>query len=106
MALVDRVDIPVRGVSAGITRRTLFVGGVATLGLALVGCGVLGDGERSEPETVQHELQTAVEALPEYVDGTVQYVDGISSGTTISGVLRVNSTSREQTERALTRIHE
>lgn len=43
---------------------------------------------------------------PESADGTVKYVDGLSSGTTISGVLRVHSSSREQTEQALNRIHE
>jgi len=108
MEIVERADTSAHsgGVLAAFTRRTLFAGGVASLALALAGCGVLGSGERTDPETVQRELQTAVEALPEYADGVIQYVDGISSGTTISGVLRVNSTSREQTERALTRIHE
>lgn len=108
MKIVERADTSAHsaGVSAAITRRVLFAGGVATLGLALAGCGILGAGERSDPEAVQRALQGAVEALPEYADGTVQYVDGISSGTTISGVLRVKSTSREESERALTRIHE
>jgi len=107
MTLTDRFAPPAGGFSGAFTRRALFASGIATLAAAaLAGCGLLGAGERSDEEAVQRALQAAVEELPEYADGTVQYADGISSGRTISGVLRVNSASREQTERALTRIHE
>lgn len=106
MALTNRFDA-LAGAVGAFARRALFAGVVATLGLAtVVGCGVIGGGERSDAEAVQRALQAAVEELPEYADGTVQYSDGISSGMTISGVLRVNAASREQTQRALTRIHE
>ncbi|MGO1838634.1 MAG: hypothetical protein ACTH2J_01660 [Candidatus Microbacterium stercoravium] len=103
---MERIDRGGASRAAAFTRRALFAGGVASLALTLTGCVHLGLGERSDAEAVQRALQAEVEALPEYADGTVKYVDGVSSGTTISGVLRVRSSSREQTEQALNRIHE
>lgn len=88
--------------TSDVTRRTVLAAGVGALGLALTGCF----SGRSDVETVQRALQAAVEDLPEYVAGKVQYQDGFSQGTSISGNISVATTTRAETERALERIHE
>ena len=86
----------------GVTRRTVLSVGIGALGLALTGCF----GGRSDVQAVQRTLQAAVEDLPEYVAGKVQYQDGFSAGTSISGNISVATTTRAETEQALERIHE
>lgn len=85
-----------------VARRTVLLGGVGAAGLALAGCF----GGRSDTAAVREALQEAVESLPEYVTGTIQYQDGFSQGTWISGNIVVRTTTRTETEQALERLHE
>ena len=61
---------------------------------------------RSDQSAVQAALQSTLGAVPGYVDGTIQYQDGPSSGTTISAVLAVTATDREGTAEALKSVLE
>lgn len=85
-----------------VARRTVLLGGVGAAGLALAGCF----GGRSDTAAVQEALQEAVESLSEYVAGNIQYQDGFSQGTVMSGNIVVGTSTRAETERALERVHE
>ncbi|SMC88591.1 hypothetical protein [Janibacter indicus] len=75
------------------TRRAVLLGGLA---LSVGACG-----RRSDARAVQEALQSAVSALPVYVDGRVQYQDSASAGTTISGVLTLQGADRTAVAAAL-----
>ena len=68
------------------SRRAVLLGGLA---LSVTACG-----RRSDVPAVQAALRSAVEALPEHVDGLVQYQDSGSAGTTIGGVLTLQGADR------------
>ena len=73
-----------------ISRRIALTGALSMLPVLATGCT-----RRSDQAAVQAALQSAVDAVPGYVGGTIQYQDGFSSGTTISAVLAVTATDRE-----------
>lgn len=75
------------------TRRAVLLGGLA---LSVGACG-----RRSDARAVQEALQSAVSALPVYVDGRVQYQDSATAGTTISGVLTLQGADRTAVAAAL-----
>ena len=83
-----------------IGRRGALVGIIASL---LAACGV---GGRSDVGAVQDALRAAVEALPEHLEGLVQYQDSPNAGTTISGVLTLAGDDREQIEQSLLAVLE
>lgn len=80
------------------TRRAVLVGGLA---LSLAACG-----RRSDVGAVRAALQSAVEALPVYDDGQVQYQDSASAGTTISGVLTLQGADRTAVAASLEHVLE
>ena len=65
------------------------------VGSLLAACGL---GGRSDVGAVQDALRTAVEALPEHLDGLVQFQDSTSAGTTIDGVLVLEGEDRASVE--------
>lgn len=69
----------------------------------LAACGL---GGRRDPSAVQEALRTAVEALPEHLDGLVQFQDSASAGTTISGVLVLAGEDRAGVESSLLTVLE
>lgn len=69
----------------------------------LAACGV---GGRSDVGAVQDALRSEVEALPEHLDGQVQFQDTTNAGTTISGVLTLAGDDREQVEQSLLTVLE
>lgn len=69
----------------------------------LAACGV---GGRSDVGAVQDALHAAVEALPEHLEGQVQYQDSTNAGTTIGGVLTLAGEDREQVEQSLLTVLE
>lgn len=73
------------------------------IGSLLTACGL---GGRSDVTAVQDALRVAVEALPEHLDGKVQFQDTTSAGTTISGVLVVVGQDRAEVEQSLLAILE
>lgn len=79
------------------TRRGLLAGGVGLLGLALAGCFE----KRSDRDAVMAALQSAVEKVPGYADGTIGYQDSFGPGTFINAVLVVDTTTRAETEQVL-----
>ncbi|WP_238147956.1 hypothetical protein [Rothia halotolerans] len=84
-----------------ISRRTALAGALSMLTVFATGCA-----PRSDQAAVQAALQSAVDAVPGYVGGTIQYQDGFSPGTTISAVLTVTATDREGTAEVLSSILE
>lgn len=69
----------------------------------LTACGL---GPRSDVPEVQAALRGAVEALPEHLDGLVQFQDSTSAGTTISGVLVLAGRERAEIEQSLLAVLE
>jgi len=78
-----------------VGRRGVLVG---ILGTLLTACGL---GPRSDVDAVGAALQQAVSALPEHLDGQIQYQDSTNAGTTIAGVLVLAGERREQIEESL-----
>lgn len=73
------------------------------IGSLLTACGL---GPRSDVSEVQDALRGAVEALPEHLDGTVQFQDSTSAGTTINGVLVLAGRDRAEVEQSLLAVLE
>lgn len=73
------------------------------LGSLLAACG---RGGRSDVDAVQDALRTAVEALPEHLDGLVQFQDSTTAGTTIGGVLVLVGKDRDGVEHSLRTVLE
>lgn len=71
--------------SAPVARRVVLVGALAT---SLTACGGL------DERSVQDNLQEAVEGVPQYADGQVQFVDNFTQGTVVSGILRISGDDR------------
>lgn len=86
-----RDDGPMRAVG----RRGVLVGIVGSL---LAACGL---GGRADVGAVQDALRAAVEALPEHLDGLVQFQDSASAGTFIGGVLVLVGEDRTEVEQSL-----
>ena len=80
------------------SRRAVLLGGLA---LSVGACG-----RRSDVSAVQAALRSAVEALPEHVDGLVHYQDSGSAGTTIGGVLTLQGADRGAVAASLERVLE
>lgn len=91
-------DGPMTGSAIG--RRGVLVGIIGSL---LTACGL---GGSSDVTAVQDALRVAVEALPEHLDGKVQFQDSTSAGTTISGVLVLAGQDRAQIEQSLLTVLE
>ncbi|MGO1198624.1 MAG: hypothetical protein ACTMKY_01840 [Dermabacteraceae bacterium] len=81
--------------ASAIGRRGVLVGIIGSL---LTACGL---GGRSDVTAVQEALRGAVQALPEHLDGKVQFQDSTSAGTTISGVLVLAGRDRAEIEQSL-----
>ena len=73
------------------------------LGSLLAACGM---GGRSDVDAVAAALRDAVEALPEHLDGLVQFQDSTSAGTTIGGVLVLEGEDRASVEQSLLTVLE
>lgn len=86
--------------ASAIGRRGVLVGIISSL---LTACGL---GGRSDVTAVQDALRVAVEARPEHLEGTVQFQDSTSAGTTISGVLVLAGQDRAQIEQSLLTVLE
>lgn len=78
-------------------RRAFLVGALA---LPLAACGGL------DERSVADDLQEAVEAVPQYAGGRVQFSDNVTQGTVISGVLRISGDDRTDATAGLEAILE
>lgn len=67
----------------------------------LTACGLGGLGGRSDVDAVTAALRTAVEGLPEHLDGLVQFQDSATAGTAIGGVLVLAGRDRAEVARSL-----
>lgn len=81
-----------------IARRSLLI---ASLAMATAACG-----RRSDIPAVQAALQQAVESLPAWRSGRIQYQDSTSAGTTISGVLSLAGDDRDAAAASLVSVLE
>lgn len=82
-----------------LARRSLLL---APIALGVAACG----DRRSDVPAVQAALQAAVESLPAWRGGQIQYQDSASAGTTISGVLVLAGDDRDAVAASLTSVLE
>ncbi|WP_241241516.1 hypothetical protein [Brevibacterium linens] len=71
-------------------RRGFFAASIGVAGIALSGCFRQA---QTDPAAVADALRSAVTAMPEHLDGEVQFQDSFSAGTTIGGVLTLAGSS-------------
>ena len=71
-------------------RRGFFAASLGVAGIALSGCFRQA---QTDPAAVADALRSAVTAMPEHLDGEVQFQDSFSAGTTIGGVLTLAGSS-------------
>lgn len=84
-------------------RRGFLAASLGFTGVALSGCLWR---STSDPSAVADALDSAVTAMPEHLDGELQFQDSFSAGTTIGGVLVLAGSSSHEVADSLRAVLE